>query len=148
MTWVVEVTPLLLWSATALNVFHKCILYHLKANYFSAFPCSIRRLFQILPLLKVSNPPFFEPKPTHGELIPISSCAKVLLWHQLFFSLLLFFCPSVLIESSHVSFQPSVCKLVHRLTQWKLENGREEGHFTSEIQIVLSLDILWAYSLF
>lgn len=40
MTWVVEVTPLLLWAATDLNVCHKCILYHLKANYFSAVPCS------------------------------------------------------------------------------------------------------------
>lgn len=32
MTWVMKVSPLLLWAATALNAFHKCILYCLKAN--------------------------------------------------------------------------------------------------------------------
>lgn len=44
MTWVVKVSPLLLWPAIALNVLHKCILYCLKANYLSAYPHSYQKV--------------------------------------------------------------------------------------------------------
>jgi len=48
-----------------------------------------------------------------------------------------------------VSFQLSFCKFVHtQAYAVKVGKGQNEGHFTLEIWVPLSLDILWTSWLF